>query len=197
MTAKKTILIVEDDERWQKVLKEPLEDEGCAVSVAADYQDSRQALEGHAFDLVILDLQLDRSAPLLDGERLLAYLSRCHPGTPCIVVSGHGDIRIVRDAFKQYHAVDYIAKDRFDIVTFVNAAQAALKSTVDAAALRQVLDDRFDLEEMKNLCSDLDVDFDNLRGEGKKAREVIAYCRRHGRLPELVKAIARLRPGSL
>jgi DNA-binding NtrC family response regulator len=197
MTGRQTILIVEDDERWQEVLKEPLQDEGYAVTVIASYQDSRQALEKYAFDLVILDLQLDKSAPLLDGERLLAHLSRYRPGIPCIIVSGQGDIRTVRNAFKQYHVVDYLAKDQFDIPVFINLVKTALETTTDPVALRRTLDERFDLEEVKNLCFDLDIDFDDLRGEGKKAREIVAHCRRHARLTELATQIARLRPDLL
>ena len=197
MTARRAVLIVEDDNRWQEVLREPLEDEGCDVTIIGDYHESRQALEERAFDLIILDLQLDESAPMLDGERLLAHIAQCHPGTPCMIVSGRGDIRVVRDAFKQYHVVDYIAKDMFDIPTFVDLANAALKSAVDHARLRQILAGKFDREEIQDLCFDLDIDFDGLRGEGKKAREFVAYCRRHGRLEELAARIAELRPGAL
>jgi DNA-binding NtrC family response regulator len=197
MSDRQAILIVEDDDRWQEVLKEPLEDEEYKVTVIADYRDGRLALEERAFDLVILDLQLDESAPMLDGERLLAHLSRCYPGIPCIIVSGRGDIRVVRDAFKRYRVVDYISKDQFDIPTFVNVAKAALKSTVAPAVLRRILDERFDLEEVKDLCFDLEIEFDDLRGGGKKAREVVAYCQRHDRLAELATRITTLRPGLL
>jgi DNA-binding NtrC family response regulator len=197
MTDGRAILIVEDDRLWQDIMREPLEDDGYDVTVVDEYQDGRQALEERTFDLIILDLRLTESAPMLDGERLLAHISRCYPGTPCIVVSGHGDIRVVRDAFKQYHVVDYIAKGQFDILTFIDLAKAALRSTVDPAALRRTLDEKFDLEEIQDLCFDLDIDFDNLPGDGKKARELVAYCRRHDRLEKLVARIAELRPGLL
>ena len=197
MNDRRAILIVEDDRLWQDIIREPLEDEGYAVTVVDEYQEGRQALKERAFDLVILDLQLDESAPMLDGERLLAHISQCYPGTLCIVVSGHGDIRVVRDAFKQYHVVDYIAKDQFDILTFIDLAKAALNSSVDPAALRRTLEKKFDLEEIQDLCFDLDIDFDALPGEGKKARELVAYCRRRDRLKELAARIAELRPGAL
>jgi DNA-binding NtrC family response regulator len=197
MTARRAVLIVEDDNRWQEVLREPLEDEGCDVTIIGDYHESRQALEERAFDLIILDLQLDESAPMLDGERLLAHIAQCHPGTPCMVVSGRGDIRVVRDAFKQYHVVDYIAKDMFDIPTFVDLAKAAFESATDPATLRRTLTDKFDREEIEDLCFDLNIDFDSLRGEGKKARALVAYCQRHDRLEELAARIAELRPGAL
>ena len=194
---KRAILIVEDDEWWQTVLREPLQDEGYDLTVTAGYKEGRQALETHAFDLVIMDLELDASEPILGGERLLAHISRCYPGTQCIVVSGHGHIRFVRDAFKQYHVADYIAKDTFDIPTFVDLAKATIKSAVDPTDLRRTLEKKFDLEEIQDLCFDLDIDFDDLPGEGKKTRELVLYCRRHDRLKELAARITELRPGAL
>ncbi|HEY72450.1 MAG: hypothetical protein DRJ03_08790 [Chloroflexi bacterium] len=206
MNDRHTILIVEDDDQWQGVLREPLEDEGYSVTVIADYQDSRQVLEEHVFDLVILDLLLDKSAPMLGGERLLAHISRRYPGTACIIVSGRGDTRLVRDAFKQHHVVDFIDKDRFDILTFIDAVKAALEhdqvdvahngstQAISLATLRRILNEKFDLQEVKNLCFDLGVDFDDLPGEGKKTREIVAHCQRRSRLEELVASIASARP---
>jgi tetratricopeptide (TPR) repeat protein len=54
----------------------------------------------------------------------------------------------------------------------------------------------FDLEELRTLCFDLDVPYDDLRGEGRqaKARELILYLQRRGRLPHLVKAVVERRP---
>jgi DNA-binding NtrC family response regulator len=197
MNDRRAILIVEDDEWWQAVLREPLEDEGYDVAITAGYEDGRQALETHAFDLVILDLELGTSEPILGGERLLAHISQCHPGTPCIVVSGHGSTWFVRDAFKHYHVIDYIPKSRFDISTYMDAAKIALQSTVDSAALRRTLEEKFDLEEIQDLCFDLDIDFDDLRGERKKTRELVLYCQRHDRLEQLATRMAELRPGAL
>jgi len=71
------------------------------------------------------------------------------------------------------------------------------KITVDPVNLRQSLSEKFDLEEIKDLCFDLNIDFDDLRGEGKKVRELVAYCQRHDRLEELTTRIATLWPGVL
>lgn len=62
--------------------------------------------------------------------------------------------------------------------------------------LRQLLTTHFDLEELRMLCFDLDVDYDDLRGEGKtnKARELVAYLGRRGRIAELVFVCSQLRP---
>jgi DNA-binding NtrC family response regulator len=194
MNDKRAILIVEDDEWWQAVLREPLEDKGYDVAITASYEKGRRALETHAFDLVILDLELGTSEPILGGERLLAHISQCHPGTPCIVVSGRGSTWFVREAFKRHHVVDYLPKSRFDISTYIDAAKSVLQSTVDPAALRRTLEEKFDLEEIQDLCFDLDIDFDALRGERKKTRELVLYCQRHDRLEQLATRMAELRP---
>jgi hypothetical protein len=55
--------------------------------------------------------------------------------------------------------------------------------------LHRILDKGFDLEELRTLCFELGVDYDDLRGEGKvnKARELISYLDRRGRTSELVR----------
>jgi hypothetical protein len=62
--------------------------------------------------------------------------------------------------------------------------------------LRQILATRFDLGELRTLCFDLGIDYDDLPGEGKanKARELVACLDRHGRIPELLRAGEQLRP---
>ncbi len=65
-----------------------------------------------------------------------------------------------------------------------------------SSQLRQGIVSRFDKEELRTLCSDLDVDYDVLRGEGQasKVRELIAYLERRRRIPELVEIIRQQRP---
>ncbi|MCI0575684.1 MAG: WD40 repeat domain-containing protein [Chloroflexi bacterium] len=62
--------------------------------------------------------------------------------------------------------------------------------------VRQLLVTHFDLEELKTLCLDTGVDYEELGGEGKtaKVRELIAALQRRDRLDTLMAAAARLRP---
>ncbi|MCP4539774.1 MAG: hypothetical protein GY832_21765, partial [Chloroflexi bacterium] len=57
--------------------------------------------------------------------------------------------------------------------------------------LRQKLVKRFNLEELRTLCYDLNVDFESLGGEGKanKARELVLYMERHDRMDELIVVV--------
>jgi hypothetical protein len=62
--------------------------------------------------------------------------------------------------------------------------------------LRQGITDAFSLEELRTLCSDLGVDYDNLGGEGKeaKARELVSFLNRRGELSLLVEYCLSKRP---
>lgn len=62
--------------------------------------------------------------------------------------------------------------------------------------LREILVTQFSVEELYDLCFDLGVDFENLRGDGKsaKAREMIAYFQRRRQLDQLINSIRRQRP---
>jgi hypothetical protein len=64
--------------------------------------------------------------------------------------------------------------------------------------LRDILVTNFNDGELRDLCFDLGVEYENLGGEGKsgKARELVAYCQRRERLPDLEAACRRLRPGA-
>jgi hypothetical protein len=61
--------------------------------------------------------------------------------------------------------------------------------------LHKLLDQYFNLEEIRTLCFDLGVDFDSVRGEGKspRIRELVIALGRFGRLPELLALVQQQR----
>ena len=67
---------------------------------------------------------------------------------------------------------------------------------INRARLRRLLADRFDAGELRTLCFDLQIDYDDLPGAGKanKARDLVAYMERHARLPQLIALGRKLRP---
>jgi hypothetical protein len=67
---------------------------------------------------------------------------------------------------------------------------------MDRSALLNILTTRLSAGELQTLCFDLDIDYDDLSGGAKsdKARELIQYLERRGRLPELVPQLRRSRP---
>ncbi len=66
----------------------------------------------------------------------------------------------------------------------------------DDVAIRQRLSRHFSQDEIKTLCFDLGVDYDDLAGISKdeKARELVVRLDRDGKLPQLLKRGKELRP---
>lgn len=62
--------------------------------------------------------------------------------------------------------------------------------------LRDALSAGFNLDELQSLCFELGIDYENLGGQGKagKTRELVGYMDRRGRLEDLARAAARMRP---
>lgn len=62
--------------------------------------------------------------------------------------------------------------------------------------LINLIDQCFDEEELRTFCKNLHVDYQNLPASGKvnKARELVGYLERRGRLNELIREGRRLRP---
>jgi hypothetical protein len=65
-----------------------------------------------------------------------------------------------------------------------------------SANLREKLIAAFNDSELRDLCADLGIDYESLGGEGKtgKVRELISYCERHDRLPDLLAYARGKRP---
>ena len=74
-----------------------------------------------------------------------------------------------------------------------SSADADANLTEEARKLAGMLNDHFDNEELREVAFQLNVDWDNLRGETKqaKAHELVKFCDRRGRTREL-KSIVRL-----
>jgi hypothetical protein len=69
---------------------------------------------------------------------------------------------------------------------------------MDLPQLRDFITRNFNDSELRDLCFDLGIEYENLGGDNKsaKARELVAYCQRHTRLGELEATCRRLRPNA-
>jgi hypothetical protein len=65
--------------------------------------------------------------------------------------------------------------------------------------LREILEKSFSLSELRTLCFDLSVDYDDLPGDTKsdKTRGLVEYLVRRDRVNELILAIQKLRPSTV
>jgi hypothetical protein len=69
---------------------------------------------------------------------------------------------------------------------------------LERPVLRQILVKYFNDQELKNLCFDLGIDYENLSSPKEGfARELILCCERRGFIPELVKGCYLQRPNAL
>jgi CheY-like chemotaxis protein len=84
-----TILLVEDEESLRKVMRDLLEREGYTVAEAADGVQALDAVDRHAPDVILLDLNL----PGLDGYSVLQQLRsrESSRSIPVIVLTAKGD----------------------------------------------------------------------------------------------------------
>jgi Effector-associated domain 7 len=69
----------------------------------------------------------------------------------------------------------------------------------DQVRVKNVLQEQFNREELRSLCFDLGVDWDDLEGStlSIKAISLVGYFQRRSRLAELVAAMRTARPGAL
>jgi hypothetical protein len=77
-----------------------------------------------------------------------------------------------------------------------SAARAEMPHQRSRRELRLLLESRFNDDELRTLCFDLGVDYENIPGETKaaKAMAIIAYFERMHRSEELMRCVRDLRP---
>jgi CheY-like chemotaxis protein len=83
----KSIMIVEDEQRFHDLYKEMLEDTDYGITHAYDGDEALEKLEDKKPDLIILDILLD----MVTGDTFLLYLKgmpEC-AGIPVIVISSY------------------------------------------------------------------------------------------------------------
>ncbi len=75
-------------------------------------------------------------------------------------------------------------------------SQPLAPAAVSQNMLWQALDKGYSLAELQDLCFELEIDYEDLPGEGQsaKARELVTYCKRRGLLAALVERVIRDRP---
>lgn len=112
------ILVVEDDPKTARFLKQGLEEEGHAVDVAADGDEGAYLGHLNPYDLIILDIHL----PKRNGLQLSAELRREGVGVPILMLTGRDSTPDVIRGLNA-GADDYLTKpfDFDELVARVNA----------------------------------------------------------------------------
>ena len=87
MSARPTVLVVEDNALNRKLIRDVLEHAGFTVLVAASGEEGVDVATGGGLDLVLMDLRL----PGIDGTEAMRRI-RAHPGNgelPVVAVTAH------------------------------------------------------------------------------------------------------------
>ena len=83
---KKSILLVDDDQRLRELLKDYLNEKNFQVFTSEDFDEAREILEFFIFDLIILD----RMMPTGDGINLIQDIKKAAK-TPIIMLTAMGE----------------------------------------------------------------------------------------------------------
>ncbi|MEE2702711.1 MAG: sigma-54 dependent transcriptional regulator [Myxococcota bacterium] len=86
--AQAPILIVEDDPRLLRLFTRQLERLGCAPLPCETGNKGLDVAASHPIEAAILDLGL----PDMSGMKVMERLRELHPGLPCLIITGQGDV---------------------------------------------------------------------------------------------------------
>jgi len=119
---KKKILIVEDDEKFARVLSKQLEKNNYEVFHSADLAAFLDVVVKEKFDLMLLDLGLPDSSGLETYEKV----SKVASNIPVVVLTGLDDEEIAVGAVKK-GAQDYLIKGEVDNRTILRSLEYAIE----------------------------------------------------------------------
>ena len=114
---KPTLLLVDDDEPFRRVLARAMERRGYAVSTAADVSEALAAAQQHPPEYAVVDLKMPGESGLVLIERLMEL----DPNTRIVMLTGYASIATAIEAIK-LGATHYLAKpvDADEVVAALN-----------------------------------------------------------------------------
>ena len=101
---KKSILIVDDDQRLRELLEEYLSDKNYKIYLSDDFSSAKKIIEYIVFDLIIID----RMMPSGDGMNLIKSIKEKHK-IPIILLTAMGEFENKIEGLKN-GADDYLSK---------------------------------------------------------------------------------------
>ncbi|MCS7038628.1 MAG: response regulator [Anaerolineae bacterium] len=128
-----TVLVVDDDAGWRRLLGELLAEAGHRVRLCSSYGEAWGWLRRETYHLAVLDLALvptPTPAGHVDGFRLLAAVRQA--GIPAIVISGVAAAADAERALGEYDAFAFLEKRAFSRAAFAQTVAAALAAATEA-----------------------------------------------------------------
>ena len=99
------VLVVEDEERYRRLLVDVLPDLGCEAAGVGNAAEALRLVADNPPGAILLDLNL----PGMDGMTFLERLRQREPGLPVIILTGVGDLRSAQRAIR-FGVTDFLTK---------------------------------------------------------------------------------------
>ena len=145
MTAKKTVLVIDDEPLMREFVRETLERAGYDVSVAEDGTLGLAEFSKDPHHVVVTDLKMGG----MDGMQVLERVKQDSPSTEIIMMTAYGTVETAVAAMKA-GAADYIMKpfapDELELI--VDRAIARRRLEDENRYLRQELTEIYDFQHM-------------------------------------------------
>jgi diguanylate cyclase (GGDEF)-like protein len=116
------ILVVDDENSVRTVMSQVLQDEGFAVTEAANGKQALECMQKDPFSLVITDIVM----PEMTGLELLEKIKKHHPETQVIIITSHASLETAITAMR-HGAYDYLFKPFKDLDLISAAANRAIE----------------------------------------------------------------------
>ncbi len=156
---KSTILVVEDDANFRRVLQYQLSEAGYDTAVAENGKKALELFSEHRYRVVLTDLNL----PDFNGEEVLQQIKRQSPDTPVIILTAFGSIESAVEAMR-LGAFHYLTKP-------VNGDELLL-TIHNALKFAELLSENRNLREAVSSA----FRFEGIVGASKAMRKVVAQA---------------------
>ena len=135
-----TVLIVDDEKNYPRILGAVLEEEGFEVLTANSGAEALEELHASDIDLVLTDMKM----PEMDGIDLLAKIKASNPQLPVIMMTAHGTVDKAVEAMEK-GAYSYLLKpfDNDRLIIYVNKAVAIYRVIKENRRLRSAVTNRY------------------------------------------------------
>ena len=150
-----TVLIVDDEKNYPRILGAVLEEEGYEILTANSGAKALEILDTSDVDLVLTDMKM----PEMDGIDLLESIKTTDPQLPVIMMTAHGTVDKAVEAMEK-GAYSYLLKpfDNDRLIIYVDKAIAVYRVIKENRRLRSAVSTRYS--------------FGNIIGKSKPMREV-------------------------
>jgi two-component system response regulator RegA len=144
----KSLLLVDDDQVFNRVLSRALSQRGFNVVTAHDIDEAQQRLSATTPDYAVLDLNLGGAS----GLKLIGVLRSINPECRILVLTGYASIATAVDAIK-LGATQYLAKP-VDVDAIVSALDADAGPDAEAAPDEPLSVSRLEWEHIQRVLAE-------------------------------------------